>query len=209
MIQVNFIARELAEEKQLRIRKYAILGYSGAWLLALLVVLVQFQSQRSLIHAKRQEIEQFKVKIEQVSPLFQRAVQLYNKRNQHKKKLSHLFDTGIESTFIAESLEKLAQALPANFWLQNVQIAALKTKGADNKNKAKMQKRMVISGNVFLDMADQNQDHIKRFQAAIQKSVPFSMAESRLDLNKMSVARMGDRYYHNFEIEFFWPHLFL
>ena len=209
MIKVNFIARELADEKQLKIRKYAILAYSGAWLLALLLVLVQFQSQRSLINAKRQEIDQFKVKIEQVSPLFLRAVQLYNKRNQQKKKLAFLFETGIESTFITESLEKLGQALPANFWLQNVQITALKTKGADNKNKAKMQKRMVISGNVFLDMADQNQDHIKKFQAALQKSVPFSMAECRFDLNKMSVARMGDRYYHNFEIEFFWPHMFL
>ena len=209
MIKVNFIAQELAEEKQLRIKKYAILGYSGAWLLALLVVLVQFQSQRSLINDKRQKIEKFKTKIEQVSPLFQRAVHLYNKRNQHKKKLAHLFRTGIESTFITESLEKLEEALPANFWLQNIEIAASKTTGAGNKNKSKMLKRMVISGNVFLDMADQNQDHIKKFQAALQKSMPFSMAECRFDLNKMSVARLGDRYYHNFEIEFFWTHMFL
>ena len=206
MIKINFIANEITREKYAKIKKYATIGYATAWLISITVVLIQFRGQQSSVRELQNEIHAIKLGIEKVSPQFQQAVSLYQQRNKHRKKLAALYASTVETSFVIESLENLTQTLPKNFWLQNVHITTQGGKKTDNKRKSKS---MVIRGNVFLDMADENQDHMNKFHKALTGLRPYSLAESKLDPKKMKVSKLKDRYFHNFEIAFSWPDFIL
>jgi hypothetical protein len=208
LIRINFIADDIAKEKHAKIRKLAIIGYASVWIVSLGVIFGQYQSQRSENTSHQKSIEDYKKRIEIISPTFQKAVQLYGQRNAHRKELAKIFDRTMEPGFVVESLENLAAVLPENFWLQKLYITSDKGKKADKK-KTKGSKTMLISGNVLLNMAAKDQEQVKRLLETLGTRKPYSQAERYLDLGKMKVAKLDERYYHNFEMQFSWPNLFL
>ena len=210
MIKINFIASEVAKERNARVRKQAILIYAFAWCVGIFIIFIQVQNDQSVIGAYNKQVSVFKTDIDEVSPQFKQAVQLYSKRNKSKKALGKIYEAVVEPGFILECLGRLADALPANFWLQEVQLSALDKKiSADNTKKSGSRKRrMIIRGNLFLNLAAKDSDMLKRFKAVIQESEPFSLAQCDLNLQEMDVKKLANKYSHNFEMAFFWPNEF-
>ncbi|MCG8606864.1 hypothetical protein MJD09_17995 [bacterium] len=208
MIRINFIADEIAKEKRAKIRRFVLIGYASFWILSIGYIFARYKSERSEVITDQQKVEEYKEKIEQISPAFQKAVRLYGERNAHKKELAKVFGNSMEPSFVIESLDNLAESLPTNFWLQKLHIASDKGKKADKK-KTKGSKIMLISGNVLLDLAAEDKEQVKRLQMTLGKRKPYSRAESYLDLDKMKVTKLGERYFHNFSLQFSWPNIYL
>ncbi|MFQ5824557.1 MAG: hypothetical protein ACE5JB_10920 [bacterium] len=206
MIKINFIATELAHEKIARIKRYLTLIYSVAWVISFLFLYLQYQKKQSIISSHYKEIKKIKLKVDKLSPQFQQAVQLYQQRNQHRQKLAKVFDISLESSFVLESLEIVANNIPENIWLNEIQISALDSKElTDNNNKSDTHKKsMFIKGNLVLDLENKNTGQIQQFQNTLQQFSPFSLAQSHFDLSDMNVNKLEERYYHNFIIEFNW-----
>ena len=206
MIKINFIASEVANERNARVRKQAILFYAFAWCVGILIMVLQLQNNESLVETYNKQISKFKTDMDEVSPQFKQAVQLYSKRNKPQKALAKIYESVVEPGFILECLGSLADTLPANFWLQEVRLLALDKKvSADNTKKSSSRKRtMTIRGNLFLNLAAKDPDMLKRFKSAIQESEPFSLAQCDLNLQEMTVRKFGNKYSHNFEMAFSW-----
>jgi len=206
MIKINFIASEVEKEINTRVRKQAILFYAFAWSVGILIMVLQLQNNASFVDTYKKQISKLKTDMDAVSPQFKQAVQLYSKRNKSKKALAKIYESVVQPGFILECLGRLADTLPANFWLQEVRLSALDKKISTDNSCRK--RTMTIRGNLFLDLAAKDPGMLKRFKAVIQESEPFSLAQSDLNLREMDVRKFGNKYSHNFEMAFSWANEF-
>ncbi len=204
MIKINFIASEVEKEINTRVRKQAILFYAFAWSVGILIMVLQLQNNASFVDTYKKQISKLKTDMDAVSPQFKQAVQLYSKRNKSKKVLAKIYESAVPPEFILECLGKLADTLPANFWLQEVRLSALDKKISTNNIKNHRMRTMTIRGHLFLDLAAKDPGMLKKFKTVIQESEPFSLAQSDLNLREMDVRKFGNKYSHNFEMAFSW-----
>ena len=211
LIKINFIADELALEKQKKIKKNTRTIYIGACSISFLLLAVSFLSQQSQIKSYESQIYNLKQEIEIISPHYQKAVHLYTQRNQRKKKLSNIVNDIFESSFILESLNNLAKTIPENFWLKKIHFTTLDSKKFDDNKKKKSSaiKSMVIEGQLFIDSGNENPKEVQQFQKELQSRRPFSMAKSRVDLSDLNIGKVGERYFHKFTVEFAWINFIL
>lgn len=204
MIKINFIADEIAQKRNARVRKGAVMVYTVAWGITIISTLIQLQNNRFLIDTYKRQVNRCKAQIDEVSPQFKEAVELYIKRNKSKRKLSQVYASAVETQFILNCLADLTVKLPANFWLQEVHLSATDEGISTDIDKQGFSggKTMTVTGNLFLI---EKQDALQRFKSAIQQDGLFSLAECRLNLNEMSVKKYGRSYSHNFQMAFSWP----
>ena len=189
-------------ERNDKMRKRASLFYAFAWAMAILLMFIQYQNNRSLTETYKKQINKFKVEIDDISPRFRQAVKLYLKRNKSRKGLDKVYQSTIEPGFILQCLKKLAVKIPPDFWLSEIRLSTTDKKvfADNNKKKRGFKKKMIIKGNLFLN----REDALQKFQSVIQKSEPFSLASCQLNLNEMSIRKLENKYSHNFEMTFSW-----
>lgn len=206
MIRINFNEAQLQDVMSRRFQRKVKMAYGVLWLVSLLAVGLQVLINQSLAHSYRTQILFLNSKTESLSPRFQRAVTLYEQRSRYKNKLSKLKTRTVDAAFVAEGLKDLAQAVPANFWIEQVEFSTLKKiNSANTDKKAAETKAMVIRGRSFIDLNQENPEQVRNFRDKLRKMAPFTIAKSRLDLSKMKVGKIGEKYFHNFSIEFAWP----
>ncbi len=202
MIKINFIANEVALERNDKIRKRASLFYAFAWAMAILLMFLQYQKNQSLIETYNIEMNKLKVEIDDSSPQFRQAVKLYQEMNKSRKSLDKIYASTIEPAFILECLKSLAEKIPPDFWLTEVRLSTTDKKVFADKKKKKQsfKKEMIVKGNLFLN----EEDALPKFQSVIQKSEPFSLASCKLNFDEMNVRKLENKYSHNFEMTFSW-----
>ncbi|MCH8874356.1 hypothetical protein IH824_16590 [candidate division KSB1 bacterium] len=202
MIKINFIANEVALERNDKIRKRATLFYAFAWAMAILLMFLQYQNNQSLIETYNIEMNKLKVEIDDSSPQFRQAVKLYQEMNKSRKSLDKIYASTVEPGFILECLKRLAVKIPPDFWLTEVRLSTTgkKVVADNNKKKPGFKKEMIVRGSLFL-----NEDGaLPKFQSVIQKSEPFSLASCKLNFDEMNVRKLDNKYSHNFEMTFSW-----
>ncbi len=202
MIKINFIANEVALERDDKIRKRASLFYAFAWAMAILLMFLQFQNNRSLIETYSKQMNKFKVEIDDSSPQFRQAVRLYQEMNKSKKSLVKVYPATIEPGFIFECLKRLAEKIPPDFWLTEVRLSTTGKKvfAVNKKKKPGFKKEMIVRGSLFLN----EEGALPKFKSVMQKSEPFSLASCKLNFNEMNVIKIDNKYSHNFEMTFSW-----
>jgi len=184
--------------------------YALLWLVSLFAVVLQVLINQSLEHSYQKQISFLNSKTESLSPRFQRAVTLYEQKSRYKSKLAKLQTRTVDTAFIAEGLKALAQVVPANFWIEKIEFSTLsKIRSGNTGSKASKIKGMVIRGRTFIDLNHGNPEQVRDFRDELRKMAPFSIAQSRLDLSKVKIGKIGEKYFHNFLIEFAWPNSFL
>lgn len=209
-IKINFIGKDVALEKYGRLKKYLIWLYCVIWLVSLFFMILHYHKNQVIKQVYYNEIKKLNFKIDKMLPQFQTAIQLYEKRMALQQKLSKLFSSACEITFVRQCLENLAYTMPQNVWLKAIQFSALE-KNESHKNtnaSATPKSSMVIQGNLLMDFENKDANPIQHFQETLQKYKPYSFAQGRLDLSSMKVKKMEDKYYHNFVIEFAWSNFF-
>lgn len=202
MIKINFIANEVALERNDKIRKRATLFYAFAWAMAILLMFLQYQNNQSLIETYNIEMNKLKVEIDDSSPQFRQAIKLFQEMNKSRKSLDKIYASTVEPAFILECLKKLAVKIPPDFWLTEVRLSTTGKKVfADNKKKKhSFNKEMIVKGNLFL-----NEDGaLPKFQSVIQKNEPFSLASCQLNFDEMKFSKIANKYVHSFEMTFSW-----
>ncbi len=202
MIKINFIANEVALERNHKIRKRASLFYAFAWAMAILLMFLQYQNNQTLIEINNKQMTKFKLEIDNISPQFRQAVKLYLKRNKTRKGLDKVYASTVEPGFILECLNRLAVKIPPDFWLTEVRLSTTgkKVVADNNKKKPGFKKEMIVRGSLFLN----EEGALPKFQSVIQKSVPFSLASCKLNFDEMNVRKLENKYSHNFEMTFSW-----
>jgi len=202
LIKINFIANEVALERNHKIRKRASLFYAFAWAMAILLMFLQYQNNQTLIEINKKQMTKFKLEIDNISPQFRQAIKLYLKRNKSRKALDKVYASTVEPGFILECLKRLAVKIPPDFWLTEVRLSTTdKEVSADNnKKKPGFKKEMIVRGSLFLN----EEGALPKFQSVIQKREPFSLASCQLNFNEMSIRKLENKYSHNFEMTFSW-----
>ena len=202
MIKINFIANEVALERNHKIRKRASLFYAFAWAMAIFLMFLQYQNNQSLIETDNIEMNKLKVEIDDSSPQFRQAVKLYQEMNKSKKSLEKVYPAAIEPGFIFECLKRMAEKIPPDFWLTEVRLSTTgKRVFADNKKKKRgFKKEMIVKGNLFLS----EEGALPKFQSVIQKNEPFSLASCQLNFDEMKFRKIANKYVHSFEMTFSW-----
>ncbi len=202
MIKINFIANEMALERDDKIRKREYLFYAFAWAMAILLMFLQFQNNRSLIETYSKQMNKFKVEIDDSSPQFRQAVRLYQEMNKSKKSLEKVYPSTLEPGFIFECLKRMAEKIPPDFWLTEVRLSTTGKKvfAVNKKKKPGFKKEMIVRGSLFLN----EEGALPKFQSVIQKREPFSLASCQLNFNEMSIRKLENKYSHNFEMTFSW-----
>ena len=207
---MNFIADELAQEQKNLGRRYAMVGYVILWVLSLGLAIVRISQIRNVTKTYKQEITRVENKLEKLSPHFQKAVYLYQRKRQQQKKLTAVEEMAFEPRFILESLQGVTQTMPASIWLRKVHISALDgSETDDNKGVgASSIRSMIIEGNLYLNDEERNRQQIQEFKNALARLRPFAQAQARLDLSDMEVKRIANRYFYNFRLEYVWSVLY-
>ncbi|MCH7676498.1 hypothetical protein IH879_16355 [candidate division KSB1 bacterium] len=202
MIKINFIANEVALERNDKIRKRATLFYAFAWAMAILLMFLQYQNNQSLIETYNIEMNKLKVEIDDSSPQFRQAVKLFQEMNKSRKSLDKVYASTVEPGFILECLKRLAVKIPPDFWLTEVRLSTTGKKvfADNNKKKPGFKKEMIVRGSLFLN----EEGALPKFQSVIQKSEPFSLASCQLNFDEMKFRKIENKYVHNFEMTFSW-----
>ncbi len=210
MIRVNFIQDEIALSKAESLRRRLIFGYILLWLLAGCFIFARVWAAQNQVNIQQARIAALKRKIDRSSPQFKQAVVLQKQLRGHRSKLEHAYREAVESRFISDALSGLSEAIPANFWLTEVHFSAMDTQESDDIDSTGLNKKhLIVKGNIFLNLENENDTQVADFLKRTQTLRPFSLAKCRIDLNKMVVAKQAGRYYHNFAVEYGWRHLVL
>jgi len=202
LIKINFIANDVALERNHKIRKGASLFYAFAWAMVILLMFLQYQNNQTLIEIKNKQMTKFKLEIDNISPQFRQAVKLYLKRSKTRKGLDKVYASTVEPGFILACLKRLAMKIPPDFWLTEVRLSTTgkKVSADNNKKKPGFKKEMIVMGSLFLN----EEGALPKFQSVIQKREPFSLASCQLNFNEINIRKLDNQYSHNFEMTFSW-----
>lgn len=209
VLKINFIADALTEQKHKRIRQRLIIVYVAAWVLALFAMALDYRKYQVMKEVYVGHIEDFTRRIEDLSSPLTKALALDKKRMKHKRQIEKVLSSAIQSADLLHSLAGVARVLPGNAWVEEIEMTAL-TDLVGDKNPSPKQRmpanfHMRLRCNLFLDLNERGATQFQDLQRELQASQPFVQAKAVVDYENMKVGKMNDRYYHNFEMEFFWP----
>ncbi len=210
MLKVNFLQNELAQSKRESLRTGLIAAYGAMWIIAGMLLFLKLVNVQDNINTYQVQIAGIKKKIDVSSPQFKKAVELHQQQKQYSMQLKNSYHNAVEFSFIRESLTALTETIPGNFWLKEIHFVTVDSQNPDDNDYTGPDKKvMMVKGNLFLDLKNQDDSQIQKFLTATQKARPFSFASTRVDLQGLTVAQQRQQYYHNFMLEFSWDDLIL
>ncbi|MFQ5707762.1 MAG: hypothetical protein ACE5HO_09955 [bacterium] len=205
VIKINFLEDKVQLDKHNRREHFLFLTYCATLVISCFFMILNYQKIHILKSVYSEDRKRLEQKIRKVMPQYQTALALSKKRKVQREKLSHLFDGAWEPSILLATLENLALSTPKNVWVKEVSLTTIRAPASKKNEKVTTRpvNSMKIQGKLFFALKNNN-GQIQEFQKALTKYRPFSLAQSRLDLNSMRVGKLGDKYFHEFSLIFLW-----
>lgn len=208
MIRLNFIAEEQHLQRARALRTRAVLGYGAMWVAMLMYFFAARSHSLTLLRQHEQRIAVLSEKAGQIIPTFQQAVRLLKERTAMEKELAALQADMYEPAFVADLFAGLEADIAGNMWLESLDFAPAYGKQSRKKGRNKNAVTghvLQVKGFVLLAPRMREQDTVQRFYHRLQNRLPFSMAEGKMRLDDLRVAKIEEQYYYNFALSFAWP----